>query len=52
MGFDFRSSRTNSSEPRDDPDAIFRGGDPDPFGLLGRHCAACEGTVTIVLAVF
>lgn len=30
----------------------FRGGELDPLGTFGRHCAACEGTVTIVLVVF
>jgi len=53
MGFDLRSSLVISSDPREEPEAVFRGGEPDPLGMFEpRHCAAWEGTVTTVLVVF
>ena len=51
-GFDMRSARATSSELRAEPDAVFRGGDPDPLGMFDpRHCAACDGTVTVVIVL-
>ncbi len=48
-----RSCFTISSEPLEEPDVAFRGGDPELFGIFdGRHCVAWEGTVTIVLVAF
>lgn len=51
-GVEFCSVLTSSSELREEVDVGLRGGELELFGALEpRHCAAWEGTVTVVIVL-